>query len=49
LGIDNPFSRDYLLQYGNTAEDLMANMALIQRASHTMIARIEEAAAKNER
>ena len=42
LGIENPFSRDYLLSYGNTAEMLIANLGQVQAASHWIIERVEE-------
>ena len=41
LGIENQFSRDYLLHYGNTAETLIKNMDVIQKTSHYMIQKIE--------
>src|SRR5688500_10468623 len=41
LGIENQFSRDYLLHYGNTAETLIKNMDIIQKTSHYMIQKIE--------
>ena len=41
LGVDNPFSRDYLLHYGNTVETLIKNMDVIQKTSHYMIQKIE--------
>src|SRR5688572_19972241 len=41
LGLDNQFSRDYLLHYGNTAETLIKNMPVIQKTSHYMIQKIE--------
>ena len=41
LGIENQFSRDYLLHYGNTAETLIKNMDVIQKTSHYMIQNIE--------
>lgn len=37
LGIENPFARDYVLSYGNTAEELAANLGQVQAASHWMI------------
>ena len=37
LGVENPFARDYVLSYGNTAEELVANLGQVQRASHWMI------------
>ena len=37
LGIENPFARDYLLSYGNTAEELIGNLDQVQKASHFMI------------
>lgn len=42
LEIENPFSRDYLLSYGNTAEELIANLGQVQAASQWMIERVEE-------
>lgn len=42
LGFEHPFARDYLLSYGNTAEDLIANLDQVQEASHFMIERLEE-------
>ncbi len=44
LGLESPFSKDYLLHYGNTAETLVENMDTIQRASKTMIERVEDVA-----
>src|SRR5688572_1237870 len=41
LGIENQFSRDYLLHYGNTAETLIKNMDVIQKTSHYMIQKFE--------
>jgi hypothetical protein len=41
LGIENQFSRDYLLHYGNTAETLIKNMDVIQKTGHYMIQKIE--------
>ena len=41
LGIENQFSRDYLLHYGNDAEILVKNMEVIQKTSHYMIQKIE--------
>lgn len=41
LGIESQFSRDYLLQYGTTAETLIKNMDVIQKTSHHMIQKIE--------
>lgn len=37
LGIENSFARDYLLSYGNTAEELIGNLDQVQKASHFMI------------
>ena len=42
LGIENPFSRDYLLSYGNTPEALIANLGQVQKASRWMIERVNE-------
>ena len=42
LGLENLFARDYLLSYGNTAEDLIANLDQVQQASHWMIERLEQ-------
>lgn len=42
LGLEHPFARDYLLSYGNTAEDLSTNLDQVQEASHFMIIRLEE-------
>jgi hypothetical protein len=41
LGVDNQFSRDYLLHYGSTAETLIKNMPVIQKTSYYMIQKIE--------
>jgi hypothetical protein len=41
LGIENQFSRDYLLHYGSTAETLIKNMDVIQKTSHYMIKKME--------
>ena len=41
LGIENQFSRDYLLHYGNTAETVIKNMDVIQKTSHYMIQKVE--------
>jgi hypothetical protein len=41
LGLEHPFARDYLLSYGNTAEDLVANLDQVQEASHFMIEQVE--------
>jgi hypothetical protein len=41
LGIENQFSRDYLLHYGNTVETVLKNMDVIQKTSHYMIQKIE--------
>ncbi len=41
LGIENQFSRDYLLHYGNTAETLIKNMDVIQKTGHYMIQKFE--------
>ena len=41
LRIENQFSRDYILHYGNTAETLMKNIDVIQKTSHYMIQKIE--------
>ena len=37
LGLEHPFARDYLLSYGNTAEELIGNLDQVQNASHVMI------------
>jgi len=37
FGLENPFSADYLLSYGNTAEELTANLSVIQAVSAEMI------------
>ena len=42
LGMENPFSRDYLLSYGNTPETLVANLGQVQKASNWMIGKLEE-------
>jgi hypothetical protein len=41
LEIENQFSRDYLLHYGNTTETVIKNMDVIQKTSHYMIQKIE--------
>jgi hypothetical protein len=41
LGMENQFSRDYLLHYGNTADTLIKNMDVIQKTSHYMIQKME--------
>ena len=41
LGIENPFARDYLLSYGNTAETLVASLDQVQKASQWMIERVD--------
>lgn len=41
LGMENQFSRDYLLHYGNTTETLIKNMDIVQKTSHYMIQKIE--------
>ena len=42
LGIENPFARDYLLSYGNTAEELADNLDQVQQAGHFMIGKITD-------
>ena len=42
VSIENPFARDYLLSYGNTAEELVNNLGQVQKASHFMIAKITD-------
>ena len=37
VGIENPFARDYVLFYGNTAEELVANLGQVLKASRWMI------------
>lgn len=48
LDVESPFSRDYLLHYGNTTEILMQHMDQVQRASRYMIEKIEKANGENE-
>ena len=42
VGIEDPFARDYLLSYGNTAEELADNLGQVQKASHFMIGKITD-------
>ncbi len=42
VGIENPFARDYMLSYGNTAEELVNNLGQVQKASHFMIGKITD-------
>ena len=48
LGIENPFARDYVLSYGNTAETLVANLGQVQAASHWMIETMARVQRRNE-
>jgi len=40
FGLQNPFSSDYLLSYGNTPEELTANLSVVQAVSAEMIGKI---------
>lgn len=41
FGIDNPFSADYLLQWGNTPETLKAELDVVLAAAHHIIVLLE--------